>query len=382
MVVSSDASELEGLCDRVAVFSRGAIVGELAGEEVTEHRIMRAALTATSDRHRDADRKRWYAPLPRFAQKDIAPSLVLIVAIVILGIIATAHNEFYFTTRNFGLMLPLVATMAFIALGQQLVMMLGGIDLSVGPLAGLIVVVASFVLTPEQTALRPGRRLGDRRSAWHSRAGLTNWALIAVVGISPLIATLVTFMGIQGISLLLREVPGGAFAPDVTDGVESSIGFVPVAMILVVLAAVALEVSLYRSLFGIRLRGLGSRPLVAQKVGVRAKRVALYAYVGSALFALVGALLLMPQVGSGNAAAGHDVHARPASPRSSSAARASSAAVARSSAPSLGAALIVQITTVVQFLELVDYWQQYLLGGLTIVAAAFYSKARAVQVKE
>jgi ribose transport system ATP-binding protein len=36
----------------------------------------------------------------------------------------------------------------------------------------------------------------------------------------------------------------------------------------------------------------------------------------------------------------------------------------------------------VQFLELVDYWQQYLLGGLTIIAAAFYSKARAVQVKE
>ena len=35
----------------------------------------------------------------------------------------------------------------------------------------------------------------------------------------------------------------------------------------------------------------------------------------------------------------------------------------------LGAALIVQITTVVQFLELVDYWQQYLLGALTIIAA-------------
>jgi len=32
--------------------------------------------------------------------------------------------------------------------------------------------------------------------------------------------------------------------------------------------------------------------------------------------------------------------------------------------------------------ELVDYWQQYLLGALTIMAAAFYSKARTVQVKE
>ena len=151
--------------------------------------------------------------------------------------------------------------MAFIALGQQLVMMLGGIDLSVGPLAGLIVVVASFVLTPDADAPPGCSSDGSMIVGVALAVGLTNWALIAVVGISPLIATLVTFMAIQGVSLLLREVPGGAFAPDVTDAVESSIGFVPVAMILVVLAAVALEVSLYRSLFGIRLRGLGSRPL-------------------------------------------------------------------------------------------------------------------------
>ena len=40
----------------------------------------------------------------------------------------------------------------------------------------------------------------------------------------------------------------------------------------------------------------------------------------------------------------------------------------------LGAVLVIQINTVVQFLELPLYWQQWLLGGLTIVAAAFYSR--------
>ena len=85
---------------------------------------------------------------------------------------------------------------------------------------------------------------------------------------------------------------------------------------------------------------------------MRAKRIALYAYVGSALFAFVGALLLMPQVGSGNAAAGTTYTLT------------SIAAVVLGGASIfggrgsfvgavLGAALIVQITTVVQFLELV-----------------------------
>ena len=52
LVCSSDASELEGLCDRVLIFSRGNIVTELAGDDNTEHRITESALTATAERHR------------------------------------------------------------------------------------------------------------------------------------------------------------------------------------------------------------------------------------------------------------------------------------------------------------------------------------------
>ena len=59
VVVSSDSRELEGLCDRVVVFSRGAVVGELAGEEVTEEAIARAMVTARprTARARGRDRR-------------------------------------------------------------------------------------------------------------------------------------------------------------------------------------------------------------------------------------------------------------------------------------------------------------------------------------
>jgi ribose transport system permease protein/ribose transport system ATP-binding protein len=376
LVVSSDASELEGLCDRVLIFSGGQVVSTLAGEEATERNITQTALTASAKHRREQDRgAHWWSPLLRFAQLDIAPSLFLVLAIVVLGIVAMQHSEFYFTTRNFGLMLPLFATLAFVALGQQLVMMLGGIDLSVGSLAGLIVVIASYRLTPDQTA--SGLAVGWVLIVAVALAvGTLNWFMITSLRISPLIATLVTFMGLQGVALLLRDVPGGAFAPDLVDGVEQGIGFVPIAAIAVVVVALGLEVLLYRSLLGIKLRGVGSRAATAEKVGVRSRRIMLLAYLGSALFALVGALLLMPQVGSGNAAAGNTYTL------------ASVAAVVLGGASIfggrgsfvgalLGAALIVQIDTVVQFLGLTDYWQQYLLGGLTIVAAAAYSKARA-----
>jgi ribose transport system ATP-binding protein len=380
LMVSSDASELEGLCDRVLVFSRGQIVGELAQDELSEREITSAALTAASQRRRGERATHWWDGLTRLAQHDLAPSLVLVVALIALAIIAASDNEFFLTTRNFGLMLPLFATLAFVAIGQQFVMMLGGIDLSVGALAGLLVVVASFVLTPEQTA-------GGLAFGWvvlvalALGVGLLNWGLITVLRISPLIATLVTSMALSGVALLLRDVPGGAFAEDVTGAVEATIGFVPVFAIVALAVALVLELCLHRTLLGVKLRGVGSRTVVAEKVGVRSRRIALLAYLASALFALLGALMLMPQVGSGNAQAGATYTL------------ASVAAVVLGGASIfggrgsflgavLGAAVIVEINAVVQFLGLTDYWQQYLLGGLTIGAAAFYSKARASRIRD
>jgi ribose transport system ATP-binding protein len=376
LVCSSDASELEGLCDRVLIFSRGNIVTELAGDENTERRITESALTATAERHREQRGGKSFArKLHRFAQSDVAPSVVLAIAIVILGVVAMLHSEFYLTERNFGLVLPLLAILAVAALGQQMVMMIGGIDLSIGPLMGLVAVVASFRLTPDQTAA--GLLVGWLLVIGIAVAvGFTNWFLATVLRINPLIATLVTFTLLQGVSLLLRETPGGSFATDITDGVESSIGFVPVVLLLGVVLAVLLEFSLYRSLFGVKLRGVGSKAAVAEKLGVRSKRITLYAYVGCSLLGALAAVLLLPQVGSGNATAGTTYTL------------ATIGAVVLGGASVfggrgsfigafLGAALVIQINTVVQFLELSDYWQQYLLGGLTIVAAAFYSKTRA-----
>ena len=77
--------------------------------------------------------------------------LILAAVIVGLGAYIYSTNDRYISAFNITSVLMLVAALGFIAMGQTVALMVAGIDLSVGPLAGLLVVVASFFLVDEES---------------------------------------------------------------------------------------------------------------------------------------------------------------------------------------------------------------------------------------
>ena len=87
VVASSDAKELEGLCDRVIVMSRGEVVETLTGDDITEQRLINAAVRATGHSRQatgpgatvDSTRR------GRFLQGDYAPVVVLAAVMLALG---------------------------------------------------------------------------------------------------------------------------------------------------------------------------------------------------------------------------------------------------------------------------------------------------------
>ncbi len=143
IVVSSDAQEVAGFSDRVAILSRGRIVRMLSGAEVAEDNITGAALKSTS--HREKDNKRAH-PILAWAAGNTAPLVMVASAILLLGAAVTYYNPFYISTRNLMGIAAMIATLAIVAYGQQVLLLVGGIDLSVGPLMGLCMVVSSFFL--------------------------------------------------------------------------------------------------------------------------------------------------------------------------------------------------------------------------------------------
>lgn len=375
IVVSSDAAEVAGLCDRVLIFSRGHIVMELRDEGVTENKITSAVLTATTQRERGSDK---ISGFWKWAAGDWAPIVMLACAVIGLGLYASHVNEFYLSARNLGGMLALVATLAIVAYGQQTLMLVGGIDLSVGPLMGLVVVIQSFFLND-------GATMGHQLAGWvivavvAAGVGVLNWLLVDPFKLHPMVATLATFMGLQAVSLSLRPVPGGLIAESIMDGIGAKVSFVPVIAVLAAAVAIAFEFGLFKSKLGIALRGVGSRPEAARMAGVRPHVTLLTAYVGCSMLAAIAAIPMMAQVGSGDPSAGVNYTL------------ASIAAVVIGGASLfggrgsfigalLGALLITQVNVVTTFLDLGDSWQSYLLGAMILASVALYSKSRQMAV--
>jgi ribose transport system ATP-binding protein len=371
IVVSSDANEVASLCDRVMIFSRGRIIAELKGADVREEEITSAVIKSTTVRDRVASSAKGFW---RWAAGDSAPTVMVLAVVLLMGLVAAQVNPYYLTPRSISGMLALVAILATVSYAQLLLMLMGGIDLSVGPLMGLVGVVGSYFWL--ENAGLAQRGLGIILMIIVSAlAGALNFGLIEVVKLHPLIATLASYMGLQAVSLILRPQPGGATDFDILDMLTAQLGAAPVIFIVATVVGLGLEYILFRSRLGISVRGHGSRPEAARIAGIDQKRMRLLGYVGCSLLAGLAGVMLIGQVGIGDPRAGISYTLT-----SIAAAVIGGASLfgGRGSfiGALLGSVLIIQVNQVAEFLHLDSAWNSYLLGAMIVGAVGFYSFSR------
>ncbi|MFB2555619.1 ATP-binding cassette domain-containing protein [Herbiconiux liangxiaofengii] len=377
VVASSDAKELEGLCDQVIVMSRGNAVGTLVGDEITETRIVQSAVTSTAhtaNTQLATENVAKSTPLRRFIQGDYAPSALLVAVIAVLGAFIFSQNVRYLSDFNIFSVLMLVSALGFIALGQTISLLIGGIDLSVGPLAGFLVVVGSFFVNDGQPFGVMG--LGILLMFVLAVAtGLINGSLIRFGKFTAIAATLTLYIALQGLSFLLRDSPGGYIAGSFTALVTTRVGPVPLVFVLLVVLTVLLELLLRKRKWGWRLRATGSNEEAARRIGVNIDRTVVFAYVATSVLAFLGAIVLMTQIGVGDPAQGVSYTLT------------SITAVVLGGTSLLGgrgtfvgslfgSILLIQVLNATTFLGLSQMWQYIFQGVLILVAAVFYSVAR------
>src|SRR5207247_5350968 len=129
--------------------------------------------------------------------------------------------------------------------------------------------------------------------------GLLNGALIRFAKFTPVAATLVTYIGLGGLSFTLRSAPDGYIAASVTNAISTKVGPVPVAFVVFVLCALGLELGLRKTRFGMRLRAVGPNEESARRVGVPVNTTALLGYLRASHLPLLPATVLLAQLVGG-----------------------------------------------------------------------------------
>ncbi|MBW4041825.1 MAG: ATP-binding cassette domain-containing protein [Acidobacteria bacterium] len=376
VVASSDTKELEGLCDQVLVMSRGQVVATLTGDEITEERMVSAAVGSRTSALEtpEALRSEHVTGFRRFIQGDYAPSALVTAVIVLLAVFISVQNGDFLSAFNLTTILTAATAIGFLALGQNIALLTGGIDLSVGPLAGFLVVVASFFVNDGAS---PGRvALGLLLMLAVALAtGLINGALIRYARFTPIAATLALYIALGGLALLLRPQQGGYISQDFQGFVTLSFGPLPLFFIVLVVVAVLMELALRRTRWGWRLRATGSDEDAARTVGLNINRTVILGYAATGLFVFLAALMFMGQYGIGDPTQGA---AFTLTSITAVVLGGTSLLGGRGTfiGPLLGALLLQQVLSATVFLGLGTVFQYYFQGALILVAAIVYTTGR------
>jgi ribose transport system permease protein len=224
----------------------------------------------------------WFARVPRGL-------LTVTLAVVALFVLSAVVAPSSVTKGPLLGMLPFAAVLAIASLGQTLVVMQGGIDLSIAGAISLTVVVATHEANGDDARLAPALLMA---LALLLVAGALNGIVIGRLYLNPIIATL-------GMNALLYAVVlwlSGGIPRQTTDLLAEVAGGitlgVPNAVYFAVAATAAVTVAVKRTVSGRRFEAVGANPVAAWAAGLRVKRHRTGAYVWAmVLYWLAGCLL-------------------------------------------------------------------------------------------
>ena len=194
--------------------------------------------------------------------------------------------------------------LAFAAAAQTVVVISGGIDLSIGSAMAVANVLAAS--TMEKTSFGPSLLLAAMVLIVGAAIGALNGVIAVVSRIPDVVATLTTGFIWGGVALVILEKPGGGAPPEFLNLGTGTLftSWLPNALLLLAVAVSVIWIPLRRSRLGLQLYAVGSDRIAAFRSGVNINRTRFAAYIFSGLFSAIGGLGLTMTTGIGAPLAG------------------------------------------------------------------------------
>ena len=240
--------------------------------------------------------------LQRSLRRD--PGLFFMPALLIVSLAITVAIHPQFSDFDLQSLAMGALPLAFAAAAQAVVVISGGIDLSIGSAMAVANVLAASAM--EKASFPQSLLLAVAVLLAGAAIGALNGLIVIMSRIPDVVATLTSGFIWGGVALVILEKPGGG-APQEFLNLGTGTLFttwLPNALVLLAVAVGAIWIPLRRSKLGLQLYAIGSDRIAAFRSGVNINRTRFAAYVFSGLFSAVGGLGLTMTTGIGAPLAG------------------------------------------------------------------------------
>jgi len=225
-------------------------------------------------------------------------------AIILIMIVFSLFNKGFISFSNLSDVVRSFSFLGIAALGQTLVMISGGIDLSVGGIAGLSAITAGFLM--DKMAVHPylilvvGILVGIA-------CGMFNGFVVTKLKVVPFIATLGTAEIFFGLVMVVTQgVPIFTIPKEVQNVASMIIWGIPLPILVFLTLAALTHWLVSNTTIGRNIYSVGGNPQAAKICGISIERTQFFLYVMSGILSGIGGILALSWLGSGQPSIGQD----------------------------------------------------------------------------
>ncbi|MDR1835846.1 MAG: ABC transporter permease [Fusobacteriaceae bacterium] len=310
--------------------------------------------------------------------KSFIGNNIVVVVLVLLCLGFGLANATFFTGKNVTNILGQMCINLILAAGLTYVIILGGIDISVGSVAAVAGVISAYagLRFPDMGAPFAIVILVASGVVTGFVCGFINGYLIAYLNVIPMICTLSTMTIWRGVSFIItggKPVYGlptsfaylGAKRVFATESMPN--GAIPVITIFTVIVIVIMHILLSRTVFGRHVFASGSNRQVAHLSGIRVKRVTLVCHILCSIMAALAGVCIASKLQNAqpNAGNGYEMFAIASTVLGGTSLTGGVGSVARAI---FGCSVIAVIKTGMDLMNIYSYWQNVVIGVIIILA--------------
>ena len=291
--------------------------------------------------------------------------IILLTMCVILTILV---GDKFLSSDNLVSVIRQFSFIAIMAIGQSIVIMTGGIDLSVGSVFAFSSVIGCMVMVRTGLGIACGLLAGLSVGA---AFGILNGLFITRLRLPPFISTLGTMSIARGLAF---GVTGGFPVSRLPDSFkfigQGYVGSVPAPIIILIILTIVFGVFLHKSITGRRIYAIGGNEEASRLSGVRVERIKILVYTLCGTMTALSGLMTAGRLGVAQSTAGNG-YEMDAIAAVIIGGASLSGGVGNIAGPVLGAAIMQVLRNGLVLTGVSAYWQQAVLGVVIIIAVAF-----------